>query len=98
MQQCKVCKNFHPDNEQCRPVFVVIPHTDGVPTKIHALSHWHAARCYAISKWYNITDSKQLLDQEMTVDVFDENKKQERFKLSVDFCVQEVELSKSIPV
>lgn len=91
LTQCKKCEDFHPESEECRPVYTVIEVETGTHRKVHGLSHWHAARLYAIKKWIHITDASELLKQpKIAVSVSDGIGQLEEYILSVEFCAQQI--------
>lgn len=93
LTQCSNCKRFHPDNEPCLPSFMVHLHDDKGDllegTKIHAVSHNHAARCYAVIAWYHL-DREELMKQRIIVDVVGYGKT-ERFQVQIDYWVHQIE-------
>jgi hypothetical protein len=90
--KCEKCQDYHFDNEACRPVFIITPTDTGIPTKMHGVSRWHAARGYAIRKWIHIESANELLQQpNIIVDVTDEKGKTERYMLGVEFFAQQID-------
>jgi len=90
-KKCAICEEYHLENEECRPVFTITLCDTEITTKVYGLSHWHAARGYAIKTWFHITTTNELfLQPNMMVDVTDKNGKTERYVLSVEFCAHKI--------
>jgi hypothetical protein len=95
-KKCEQCEDWHFDSEECRPPYIVTPCETGIPTTVRAVSHWHAARYYLIKTSQHITSSRELLDQpDVIVDVLDENGKEERYVISVEYCASHIEIDKN---
>ena len=63
-------------------------------TKVHALSHWHAAKCFGVQFCYN--NKHELLRRHIVLDVFDEKGKMERYKVhaepQIEYHAEKVEI------
>lgn len=99
--RCQTCKDWHYDNEDCRPIFMVhLYNEDGELSegiKVHAVTHSHAARCFGVQFCYD--NKHELLRRHIILDVFDLQGKMERYKVraepTIEYYTEKIQLSEA---